>query len=173
MARGMAKHERGYCGATNEWLTPPELLRALGHFDLDPCSPVRRPWDTADHHYTIHEDGLIQPWFGRVWLNPPYGPEVGRWLARLAEHGNGMALVFARTETRTFARYVWRAAEAVLFVSGRIRFCDSTGELSSNNAGAGSVLIAYGADNARVLAQCNLPGQFLSLRLLRQKEVAL
>jgi hypothetical protein len=56
----------------NEWLTPPCLLRRLGPFDLDPCSPVNRPWDTARHHYTIEDDGLQQPWFGRVFCNPPY-----------------------------------------------------------------------------------------------------
>ena len=56
----------------NEWLTPPCLLDRLGEFDLDPCSPVNRPWDTARHHYTVEDDGLRQPWFGRVFCNPPY-----------------------------------------------------------------------------------------------------
>lgn len=55
----------------DEWLTPPALLRALGQFDLDPCSPVVRPWDTAAQHYTVQDDGLSLPWAGRVWLNPP------------------------------------------------------------------------------------------------------
>lgn len=47
-------------------------IRALGPFDLDPCSPVGRPWDTAAQHHTIHDNGLLKPWSGRVWLNPPY-----------------------------------------------------------------------------------------------------
>jgi hypothetical protein len=73
----------------DEWLTPPEIVRALGPFDLDPCAPIVRPWDTAAQHYTIQDNGLNQPWAGRVWLNPPYGREAIHWMARLAEHGNG------------------------------------------------------------------------------------
>ena len=42
----------------NEWLTPPHILRRLGPFDLDPCAPINRPWDTAEHHYTIEDDGI-------------------------------------------------------------------------------------------------------------------
>lgn len=57
----------------DEWLTPPELVRSLGQFDLDPCAPVDRPWDTAGHHYTKLDAGLESFWYGRVWLNPPYG----------------------------------------------------------------------------------------------------
>lgn len=85
-----------------DWLTPPEILRALGTFDLDPCSPTDRPWDTAKIHYTKIDDGLAKPWHGRVWLNPPYGNKTKSWLSRLALHGNGIALVFARTETKSF-----------------------------------------------------------------------
>ena len=80
----------------DEWLTPPEIIHALGCFDLDPCAPVVRPWPTATRHYTIEDNGLVQPWDGRIWCNPPYGTETGRWLARMAEHGNGIALIFAR-----------------------------------------------------------------------------
>ena len=57
----------------DEWLTPPEIVKSLGEFDLDPCSPIERPWDTAKNHFTINDNGLIQNWFGRVWCNPPYG----------------------------------------------------------------------------------------------------
>lgn len=42
----------------NEWLTPPEPLKKLGKFDLDPCSPINRPWATATHHYTTRADAL-------------------------------------------------------------------------------------------------------------------
>lgn len=47
---------------SDEWLTPPELIRSLGGFDLDVCSPVDRPWATAAHHYTKLEDGLNSFW---------------------------------------------------------------------------------------------------------------
>jgi hypothetical protein len=48
-----------------DWLTPPEIIKALGEFDLDPCSPVDRPWDTAKKHYTILDNGLRQEWGGQ------------------------------------------------------------------------------------------------------------
>ena len=64
----------------DEWLTPPEIIKALGEFDLDPCSPVNRPWDTAKKHFTKFDDGLNKEWDGRVWVNPPYGRETFKWL---------------------------------------------------------------------------------------------
>ena len=75
----------------DEWLTPPEILSALGHFDLDPCAPAdgRRPWDTAARHLCIDDDGPSHPWAGRVWCNPPFGKEAVRWLRKLADHGIG------------------------------------------------------------------------------------
>lgn len=51
----------------DEWLTPPEIIESLGPFDLDPCAPVNPPWKMADRHYTIKDNGLMQPWAGRVW----------------------------------------------------------------------------------------------------------
>lgn len=64
----------------DEWLTPPSILKALGDFDLDPCSPINRPWDTAKKHYTIEDNGLNKKWEGRVWCNPPYGDEAEDWI---------------------------------------------------------------------------------------------
>ena len=93
---------------TDVWLTPPRIIESLGKFDLDPCSPLDRPWDTAKKHYTIEDDGLMQPWKGRVWMNPPYGPPMPKWLEKLANHpGGGVALTFARTETNAFHEFVW------------------------------------------------------------------
>ena len=46
----------------DEWLTPPAIIAALGPFDLDPCSPIHRPWDTAKRHFTRLDDGLSMPW---------------------------------------------------------------------------------------------------------------
>ena len=47
LSRGIGGHHRGHRGRTDEWLTTPYIIAALGHFDLDPCSPIHRPWSTA------------------------------------------------------------------------------------------------------------------------------
>lgn len=157
---GMGSHESAR-SQTDEWLTPPEIIRALGAFDLDPCAPVLRPWDTARNHYTIEDNGLALPWHGRVWMNPPYGRQTGTWLDRLAQHGDGVALVFARTETRAFFENVWGKATAILFIRGRLAFYDVTGKQANNNGGAPSALIAYGNRNAAALLASGIPGAYV------------
>jgi hypothetical protein len=147
----------------DEWLTPPAVIKSLGDFDLDPCSPVIRPWDTAKAHFDINSDGLKMPWFGRVWLNPPYGDQTFDWMKKLADHGNGIALIFARTETKGFHAQIWGRADAVFFLKGRLKFFHVTGE-QGGSANAPSVLVAYGNDNVEALKKCGLQGRFVDLR---------
>jgi len=149
----------------DEWLTPPYIISALGQFDLDPCAPSdsRRPWDTAKQHYCAEEDGLRKPWLGRVWCNPPYGLEATKWLERLADHGNGIALIFARTETAMFFDHVWAKADGLLFLRGRLHFHHVCGTRAAANAGAPSVLAAYGENNVLALERSNIPGICLRL----------
>jgi hypothetical protein len=155
-------HTKPNRGATVEWLTPPEILRALGPFDLDPCAPAARPWDIAKRHYTKAEDGLSLPWEGVVWVNPPYSAKnCERWLRRLSEHGSGFALVAARTETDWFQRWVFGSAKAVLYLRGRLYFHKPDGTRASGNAGHGSVIAAYGMECVRRLAGCDLPGRLV------------
>lgn len=166
---GMGGHHRAAMGK-DEWLTPPHLLAALGAFDLDPCAPIERPWPMANEHYTVLDNGLSKPWHGRVWCNPPYGLEAARWLERLAEHGNGTALIFARTETEMFFDWVWQRATAVLFLYGRLHFHHVDGKRAKANAGAPSVLVAYGDANARAIHTSLIPGQFVPLKFEYHKE---
>ena len=147
----------------DEWLTPPEIIKAFPQFDLDPCAPVNRPWPTAKEHYTKDDDGLSKDWWGCVWMNLPYGSECQKWLAKLAAHGNGIALVFARTETKMFKNYVFDKADALLFVHGRICFHKVDGSKSKNSGGAPSVLIAYGSEAFQRLKNANIQGRFISL----------
>lgn len=170
---------------TEVWLTPPDLLAQLGGvdtFDLDPCAAIDQPWATAKVHYTIEDDGLARDWFGRIWLNPPYSSGViGKWLTRLADHGDGVGLTFARTETEAFHRAVWERSDALLFLEGRLHFhvnertefkrtglpslWAERGERAPANGGAPSVLCAYGPDAADILAESGLKGIFVPLRL--------
>jgi hypothetical protein len=169
--RSMGSHQSSNA-ITHTWLTPPHILKALGDFDLDPCAAPDdpRPWPTAATHWTREDNSLNRPWFGRVWLNPPYGPKqtIAPWMRRMAEHGNGIALIFARTETAIFFETVWDRAQAALFLKGRLCFYRRDGTLpradtGGGNAGAPSVLIAYGADNAERLRLSGIVGRWLPL----------
>lgn len=164
---GIGGHHSKRAG-TVEWLTPPEIIAALGPFDLDPCAPVDQPYRTAERIYTRRDNGLIREWKGRVLLNPPYtNGEIALWLARMAEHDHGTALIFARTETDAFFRYVWEKCSALLFMRGRINFHLPDGSRAKGNAGAPTVLCAYGANDADVLASCEIDGAFVPLRFAR------
>jgi hypothetical protein len=131
-----------------DWITPQWLLDQLG-----PCACIPQPWPCAAKSYTREDDGLSKPWNGLVWCNPPYGRETGRWLARMAEHDSGIALVFARVETRMFFSRAWPRASAVLFLKGRLTLNrpDGSAPPLGANSGGPSVLIAYGAVGAERL----------------------
>ena len=148
----------------DEWLTPPFILRALGEFDLDPCAPINRKWEMAKKHYTVLDNGLMKTWSGRVWCNPPYGTETARWMRKLAEHGNGIGLTFARTETKMFFDTIWNKADAIFFLKGRLRFFHVDGR-EGGTAGSPSCLIAYGENNVRALEDCKLSGKLVRLKM--------
>lgn len=144
---------QGHEGKTNVWLTPRWILDALGRFDLDPCA--HESWETAKRHMYIR--GLDNEWDGRVWLNPPYGRQIGHWLKRMEAHGNGVALVFARTDTIWFQGLKFDAAN---FMRGRIRFLkpDLT---EATNAGTPNVLFAWGKHNVEAISK--IPGKILKM----------
>lgn len=158
---GMGGHHEPTRGKNDEWLTPPEIVEACGPFDLDPCAPITRPWTTAARHLTIDDDGLTADWGDDevVWCNPPYGRQTWEWLNRLAAHpGGGVALTFARTETAGFFSSVWRRADYLLFLEGRLHFHYVDGTRATANAGAPSVLIGYGDEGIDRVRSCGLPG---------------
>lgn len=148
---------------TVDWLTPPELVKKLGEFDLDPCTPVSPPFVHAKHNFNINDNGLSKSWFGRVYMNPPYGNGMEKWMEKLKHHGNGIALIFARTETKCFFNHIWDDAHAVLFVKGRIKFYNLEGK-QVGTPGAPSVFIAYGKNNSEVLEKAGIEGKFIQLK---------
>ena len=134
---GMSNHEKPIKGQTDIWLTPLHIIKSLGVFDLDPCGEQFHK--TANQIYT--ENGLSQSWHGRIWLNPPYS-EVEIWLNKLAQHNNGIALVFARLDTKWAHRIIPKAS-SVFFPKGRLSFL--TKDLKkSGNAGAPSMFLSFG-----------------------------
>jgi len=160
-SKGIGGHTKAFRGTSDDWITPKAIVDALGPFDLDPCACTPQPWPCATRSYTIHDNGLIQPWFGRVWLNPPYGPRAAPFLEKMVEHGNGIALMFARTETAMFHKHVWPFADGLLFLEGRLHFCHPDGRRAKGNSGGPSVLIAFGHRNVQALMCPELDGAFV------------
>jgi hypothetical protein len=192
--KGIGGHHSA-AAATTSWLTPPPIIAALGgvqSFDLDPCAfPA---WPTARHGYALPEtDGLAAGWSGRVWLNPPYtSGEIADWLQKLGDHGRGTALIFARSETDAFQAQVFGRASGLLWLAGRLHFyaddanlygahdgphawgkhargferCELCG-VAKANAGAPSVLCAYGQEDLDRLAASGLAGNLHPLRFAR------
>lgn len=162
MSTGGLVHEQGWINGSSEWYTPPHIFEALGiEFDLDPAAPPGGvPWIPARRHFAQADDGLTRPWRGRVWLNPPYGRETPAWLGRLAEHGDGIALVFARSDTAWFHHFAPRAT-ALCFVAGRLKFVPGDGRAERSTAGAPSLLMAFGLSCALAVAQSGLGQTFL------------
>lgn len=143
-----------------EWYTPPEYLDAaravLGAIDLDPASSeIAQKSVQADAYFTKDDDGLAQPWQGRVWMNPPYTSGlVDKFVAKLAEHHEAdevpaaVCLVNNATDTQWF-RQAASVASAICFPTGRVRFLDPEG-----NPGAplqGQAVLYLGKDVKKFL----------------------
>ena len=138
------------------WLTPPDLATALtkavskdGMWDLDPASPGSdASFIQAHRHHTQAENGLEQPWHGRVWLNPPYGRNIARWLAKASnEVAAGRAsivvmLLPAKTDTGWYHDHV--AGEWHRHLRGRVQFHASTTSGPAIAAPGGSVIVVIG-----------------------------
>mgnify|MGYP001439554059 CR=1 FL=1 len=139
---------------THVWLTPLSLIRELGDFDLDPCAyPSHR---TAKKLICLPNDGLIQEWKGRVWLNPPYGNHAKDWLLKLSNHGNGIALVFCRLETKWLKPFL---QSGFFVIDGRLSF-ESPVTNKKGNAGAASILIPFGRKNIGAILISNIKGEW-------------
>ncbi|RII28374.1 MAG: adenine methyltransferase [Geobacter sp.] len=149
-------------GSTNvEWYTPPAVFTGLGEFALDPCQPPNGiDWIPAKRFYSVLDDGLKQPWEGRVWLNPPYGKHTHAWLGKMHNHRQGIALVFSRTDCAWYHDYV-AAADAILYLRGRVKFVDGRGKSKGGGAGCGSILIAWGAENVDALKRISDRGHLV------------
>ena len=155
--------EKGGKSATTEWYTPQYIIEALGgKFDLDPCAPFIE-WHTANKCFTKEIDGLSKVWEGRVFLNPPYtNPIIKHFVRRLADHGNGIALLYARCDNKMFFEDVFNRAASIKFLCDRIYFFRPDGT-KGDRPGCGSVLIAYGKECDKLLQNCNLPCKYISL----------
>jgi hypothetical protein len=154
------QHARLRVSETDDWHTPPHIVEALGlEFDLDPCGPPGGvPWLPVRRTISLPDDGLAMPWEGRVWLNPPYS-NPAPWMERMALHGNGVALIFNRSDTSWYQQWV-PAGSALCQVAGRLRFHRPGEGPSKEPAPAPSVLVSYGEECAAAVLGCGLGMRF-------------
>jgi hypothetical protein len=148
----MALHEQAV-GATDEWYTPPRVFDAMGtQFDLDVAAPAGGcAWIPARTFYSKGSDGLVNPWFGFVWMNAPFGGRNGLvpWLQKFFDHGDGIALTPDRTSAPWWQAFAPRA-EAVLFIAPKLKFIGPDGRPGTSPA-QGTTLMAAGARGVQAL----------------------
>lgn len=117
-----------FSSETDQWATPAETFEQLNsefHFNLDPCADADN--HKCEKYFTKDDDGLAQSWGGyRVFCNPPYGRDIGKWVKKSYEEGHKentvvVMLIPARTDTKYFHDYILHRAE-VRFISGRLKF---------------------------------------------------
>lgn len=148
--------------SSDEWYTPKWVIDLLGPFDLDPCSPVIRPYDTAKVHYNSTDNGLSQEWSGRVWLNPPYSRVLlEQFVKKMAGHGNGIALLVNLQDNVLWQEVIFPTASSMIFMRHRVKFLRPDG--TSGTPFFGSCLVAWGAENDRVLRQSGIEGKYVRL----------
>ncbi len=115
-----------FSSKTDEWETPQSTFDALNqefHFVLDVCASQENA--KCPRYFTREQDGLKQPWCGACWMNPPYGREIGKWIAKAANTarsglGTVVCLLPARTDTRWWHEYCAKAE--LRFLRGRLKF---------------------------------------------------
>jgi phage N-6-adenine-methyltransferase len=156
---------------TVEWITPDYYVEALSKdvgFDLDPCASHFQQKRHAQNNFYIEDDGLNKDWSlrglpTRVFCNPPYGKVAEKFIRKLAEHGNGIALIFARPDAKVWHESIFPKAHAILFTEGRIAF-HREGKKATQSGGSGSAFVAYGENNAIALMKSGIKGYFVRLR---------
>ena len=115
-----------FTSSSDEWSTPQDLFDALNKefsFTLDVCATHENR--KCDEYFTREDDGLTREWYGNVWMNPPYGRQIGDWVRKAYEYGTGgglaVALIPARTDTKYWHRYVMNSTE-IRLIRGRVKF---------------------------------------------------
>lgn len=141
-----------FSSETDLWATPQDFfdrLNAAYLFELDVCATPENA--KCARYFTKDDDGLMQEWCGSVWMNPPYGREIGAWMRKAYESSlrgaTVVCLVPARTDTAWW--HDWAMRGSVTFIRGRLKFGDAV-----NSAPFPSALVVF---YSRIDTAVNLP----------------
>lgn len=136
-----------------DWETPPEVFDSInsryGPLTFDVCALAATA--KLPDYFTPDDDALTREWRGRCWMNPPYGREIGKWIAKAraeadAGRASVVALIPARTDTRYWHEHIFGVADRIDFIRGRIKFLSDGEEQSS--APFPSAVVVWEARNA-------------------------
>jgi hypothetical protein len=106
---------------SDDYYTPKWIFDALGlHFDLDVASPPHPTSVPCDRYYTQADDGLASPWYGRVWMNPPFS-NIPPWVERWLDHRNGIALL-PLSGACDWTRRIWSSDASMLMIQETPKF---------------------------------------------------
>jgi hypothetical protein len=151
---GLVKVAKGSdVSAGDEHFTPKWLFDALGVvFDLDVSAPLDLQTHVPSRNkYTVVDDGLIQPWFGNVWCNPPYSQPTP-WVEKFIYHRCGIALL-PMTRGKWWFK-LWNEADAIMPVAHNLKFELPDGKTKPITFNP--VLFAFGASNVEALHKSEL-----------------
>ena len=158
--RGMTTSAPSYPKAEytgeNEWFTPANWVemarRALGEIDLDPAShALAQKTIRAKTFFTAADNGLERPWFGKVWLNPPYSRALlAPFVAKTVEEWSSGRIDQAILLTHNYTDTEWfhaaaSTAAAICFPRGRVRFLSPAGDVCAPTQG--QAFFYFGADD--------------------------
>jgi len=121
-----------------DWATQPSLSSALaleltprGQWDLDAAASADNA--VASEFYSEERSGLVYPWFGHCWCNPPYA-QTRVWVQRAASEIGRVGgpflvcmLIAYRPDTRVWHEVIWDRADEVRSIAGRLRFVGAQG----------------------------------------------
>ena len=132
----------------DDWETPQALFDKLNNiykFTLDPCATHENA--KCEKYYTKEDNGLSKDWGGEiVFMNPPYGREIGKWVKKAYEESLKGAIVVclipARPDTKYYHNYIFPYAKDIRFIKGRLKFDNGTGVFSP--APFPSAIIVFG-----------------------------
>lgn len=117
-----------FSSATDLWATPQDFFDSYDkkyNFSLDVCASKENA--KCSRYFTKEDDGLTQIWQGSVWMNPPYGREIIKWMRKAYESSlegaTVVCLVPSRTDTKWWHEYAMKGE--IEFIKGRLKFGNS------------------------------------------------